>query len=291
MEKQAYLEIGNKCHCRCHMCRAYLIRNYEVSYSVALYRIIKLRNAGFKHIRLTGREPLTYTNIDVLIRQMKQNGCFVDITTTLLSDKANVIKSLECIDRLRVSLFATYDLHTYFYNTDKWDVFVKNIKTIKNWNRIKFTYTLTEKKGVINYSKSAANGIINFVKETKLTNYVFELFPDFINDKFTKKRTENVVQFIDVLLSNGINVEYYPIFTKNITICTVNKYRLYIKNNGDVYPCCNAGGEIGQDMPQEVLLGNIDMHSIDYLTSKKLINLDNTACNRCTRKFYKLMEK
>jgi len=292
--RQAYLEIGNKCHCKCHMCDAHKHPSEEVPVDVVLRRIQALSSEGFNHIRLTGREPMAHPDFDKILNYMEANNVDIDITTTLLTPDMKLVERLSGISRIRVSLFALYDNHSYFYNCSpkKWQIFMSNIKrlSILRDDVIKFTYTLTEKLGRPNYSMHAAHDLIKFVRESGISKYRFEFFPDFkyINGipKKEKKQMDSFFRQIDGYVKH----KSYDIETKNIRTCSVPHHRLYVKNNGDVYPCCNAGGELGQSLPEEVLLGNIDTHQIEGMSNSVITGIDNPICNNCTKKFYQLME-
>jgi len=236
---------------------------------------------------------MAHAHIGLILDSLKHLGTEVDITTTLLTPYPEHVMQLSNIHKLRISLFALYRAHARFYNTspNKWHTFVRNMLILANrrTKKIKFTYTLTEKDGVPNYTSDCAYDIIKFVNEINMSNYTFEFFPDFkyINcvPSDVAKRVSN---FISILQDN-VNFKLYTIETKKIQFCTVAEHRIYVKNNGDCYPCCNTGGEIGQDVPEETFLGNIDHRPVSDMSQVQL-HVNNPTCNNCTKKFYKLME-
>jgi len=275
------------------MCDAHKYPSDEVPISLVLLRLQRLQVGGFKHIRLTGREPMTHPDFDKILNYMEANDVDIDITTTLLTPDMKLVERLANICRIRVSLFALYKNHEYFYNCSpkKWQIFMSNIKrlSILRDDVIKFTYTLTEKAGRPNYSMHSAHDLIKFVRESGISKYRFEFFPDFKYIGGIPKKEKKQMDSFFRQITGYVKHKAYNIETKNIRTCSVPQHRLYVKNNGDVYPCCNAGGELGQSLPQDALLGNIDSNSVKWMSLTHLC-VDNPICNNCTKKFYQLME-
>ena len=77
-----------------------------------------------------------------------------------------------------------------------------------------------------------------------------------------------------------------------MTRCHIANSRWYIKTDGSIYPCCMAGGELGQTLETSLYIGNILTESVETLSDVATIplrNLDNPICDSCTPKYFKSM--
>ena len=75
-------------------------------------------------------------------------------------------------------------------------------------------------------------------------------------------------------------------------LCHINKFHAHIKRNGDVYPCCMSGGEVGQSLQDYFKLGNIfkedikDIYCRNYDKFKGINLADNSICKECTMRYF-----
>jgi radical SAM protein with 4Fe4S-binding SPASM domain len=290
--KIAYLEVGNQCFCNCVMCDIHKKPHEKINFDVFTSRVDKLIENGFNQIRLAGNDPLTHPDIIDMIFYIKtKTNSVLDITTTLLSPDPEVIRYTSLADILRVSLFAVYDEYEKFYNTKKWSLLCNNLKRLQYFNELIFNYTLVSgKNNYSNYSKEHALDLVKFVKNHVDFMYIFNIFPsiDYKSPNLSYDESYKISCFLDILNGEDINFSYIGQVYKKMSSCSVNSKSLYVRTNGDVYPCCMAGGEIGQELFPELLLGNIDKDSMDFLTTKKLTNLNNITCDYCTPKYWRL---
>ncbi len=294
IKKEAYLEISNKCYCRCVMCDMYKQHVEAVPLPRAQYRLLTLKGAGFNQVRITGKEPMLYPWFHELIDWMVDSSFDIDMTTTLLTSDPYKISKLKDFYKLRISLFAMYEQHSAFYNIrNAFGTILRNIVLLRELypNTIYFNYTLTELENDSNFTKQSAVNMQRFIKETGLTRYCFNIFPEFQYKKgITDEMTYRIYEFTRLLDSYGIVHDtclYHPMHR---TECDVNRHRIFIKHDGSAYPCCMASGEVGQATESQVLLGNIDTDSMDKLMLP-LSNLDNPICKWCTPKYFNLMDK
>lgn len=287
--KTAYLEVGNQCFCNCVMCDIHKKPHEKIDYNVFTSRVDKLIENGFNQIRLAGNDPLTHSYILDMILYTKQKDAILDITTTLLSEDVEVIRCTSLADILRVSLFAVYDEYEKFYNVKKFDLLCSNLQRLQYSNRLIFNYTLVSGRKN-NYSVEHANQLVDFVKTYINFNYIFNIFPaiNYSSPLLSQDEKDEISDFLHVLKTNSIIFVYIDQVYKKMSSCSVNSNSLYIRTDGDVYPCCMAGGEIGQELFPELLLGNIDKNSMQSIISKKLVNLNNQTCNYCTPKYWRL---
>lgn len=285
--KSAYIEVGNKCFCRCEMCDIYKKPHKKLNFSKFCDRVSKLKDFNFNKIRLAGNEPLTHPDIINMIDFLTKDNMVIDITTTLLTPDVRVLESISSIEKLRLSLFAVYDDYKKFYNVDKFDLFCKNLEILRRSRSktIIFNYTFTDG----NYTEESAKDLKKFVSTLSGLDYIFNFFPsiNYVSEISTEEKSK-----IKKFLSNisSINFNFYGFELRKMTKCTVHSKRLYVKIDGSVYPCCMSGGEIGQDLQPQLLLGNIDTDSLSSITSTALNNLNNIICDNCTQKYFNLME-
>ncbi len=276
--KSGYIEIGNYCHAKCISCNidnsVYVAPNISRVYS----RLEKLINSGFTKIRLTGKEPVTSPEFSNYVEFLKNSNIQVSIATTLLTKSMEVLETLSIIDELRISIHGFYDEYEKFMGVNKFERFTKNLDTLVSLRKSScmLSYTFVKSGRHTNFSYGSWERLKTFLKEYPIE---VEFFP--MHNNWNKIELSRMHNF-----TNINNLQLY----KNQYHCAVHDRKLYVKYNGDVYPCCMAGGEVGGTPASEVYLGNIDRISIEEIQRKKLINLNNEICRKCTPKYYKLME-
>ena len=283
---KCYLEVGNACFCNCPMCDIHSKPHKKIEFEVFKNRVDKLKKAGFKTIRLAGNDPLTHPQIIDFIDYIENRRMKVDITTTLLTPNKELVERVSKVDTLRLS-FSTIANFDRFYGVDKYVLFCKNFDTVCEIRKNGFIINYTFVESFKNYKYIDSNLLTRFLIYSPEFKGRVNFFPEIkYNVEWSQEEKENVENFIkDIKVPH----EYFDFTLKKMTKCTIHNKHLYIKVNGDVYPCCMSGGEIGQDSVDELFLGNIDSDNIKEIMSKKLENLNNYICDKCTPKFFNNM--
>lgn len=290
-------EISGRCVAKCVTCG---VRNQKMNCHPKFSNIIKairsLSKNGVKAIRFTGGEPLLADRFPEIIDECKRLGIYVSITTTLLTTNQDKLNALLKVNKFKVSLSAVEDEYSNFFGIDNkfFRAVRKNMRWLNN-NKKKFSinYTIFDK----NYSVTSIKKFINFIKDYKV-NYV-TFFPAL---EYSHKKAEKIVKNfkkcskLTTFKSNIDTIEKHFERRKDrkTIICHINKFHWHIKRNGDVYPCCMTGGEIGQKLNKMFLLGNIfkeDVKKIykreyDIFKDKNLAK--NDICKSCTQRYLML---
>jgi molybdenum cofactor biosynthesis enzyme MoaA len=299
MSKKFYLEVGEHCYARCISCDVYTQhRGYEF-YSKVLtleqnIQIIKdLIERGFSEVRFTGRDPLTYGEFEELTEDIHYLKIKKVINTTLLAQEISAIELCALYDEVIVSLSAVGNQYQSFFGVDKFHILDKNLRTLTaiSSGQVTLNYVVTK----MNCDMESLNAFFDYVMSLFCQKSILQImfFPELkYNDEVYSQESineinDNVIKIQDDFIRSGITTIYTPSFGgKKINKCSVMDRRLYIKSNGDVFPCCNTGGELGQKIYEECCLGNIK--TFDFKTTS--ISVNNSVCSRCTPKYYELMK-
>jgi len=274
MVDKVYLEVGNKCFCKCITCNVHHHR--AMALPVARRAVDKLHDYGVKQIRLCGNDPLTYRYFNSLVKYIKSKGMEVSVTTTLLA-KNIASKKLHLVDNLAVSLSAVGKHYNKFFIGGDWKLFKHNLSTVEQHIRINYTI----------YSNNiSVKEIIKFILFCNGKDVDVVIYPMIDYDGYKWGKMIHVKFKVLLMLLARFKYKYIPEYTKTRrTSCNVENNECYVKYNGDIYPCCMAGGEIGQQLYKELCLGNVFTDDLDEVFSKKLMNLDNPTCSNCTQKY------
>jgi len=290
------LEISNSCVAKCVTCK---YRDQKITSEKTSEDIIKIINdmakKGLRAIRLTGGEPIIAPGFPEIVNCCIDNKLKTSITTTLLTEKISHISLLKNMN-VKLSLSCVEDEYKNFFQIDNnWFKLVKrNLDILRNLKkRFSVNYTIFDK----NYSVSSIEKFVNFINPYH-PNYV-TFFPALnykeVPEKIQKEIVENFKKLSSIMKfkSNARTIEKHFIRRKerkNI-VCHINKFHAHIKRNGDVYPCCMSGGEIGQELLDMFKMGNIfeeDIQTIyernyDMFKGKNLAN--NPICKECTQRY------
>ena len=297
MSSKFYMEIGTGCFARCKTCDIHdKDRIHHVSYSDRLRTIRELMHWGFTEVRFTGYDPLTYERLQHLTQEIHYWNIKKVINTTLLSANLDDIVTCALYDEVIVSLSAVGDKYEEFFGVDRFHVLDKNLRSLLAITSGKVTINYVVTKDTRREDLFKFTEYMNSIKHFGLGKLNVMFFPELRYDDYwdnwpTDQMDCWLAGFKYKLLADGIPTTWTPSFKgKKIDYCCVFKQRLYIRSNGDVHPCCNSGGEIGQTVYDETCLGNILKDDINALIDNKaFIKVNNEVCNRCTPKYYRLM--
>jgi MoaA/NifB/PqqE/SkfB family radical SAM enzyme len=289
MLKTAYLEVGNKCFCRCKMCEAHLTERIEIGELDFVTRIDKLSQV-FERIRLAGNDPLTHPRVLDMVRYLRDRKLYTQIVTTLLATNTNSLSAAVECDHLKVSMPGLFHKYDEIIGLARWSLFNKNIHKVcelryaNGLPGVIFNYTFVKEN---NYTMEDAEDLIGFIQGLTYHTKV-EFFPALYYDQdWQPFEILEIIRFLKYV-SHYIPIDFPGFTTYRARYCDLNTDNLYVKCNGDVYTCCMAGGEIGQEPVEELRIGNIDTDTIQYLTSPaRGRDVDNYICDMCTPKYYK----
>jgi radical SAM protein with 4Fe4S-binding SPASM domain len=290
-------EISDKCTARCITCK---IREQDTGKKYVpseddYEQVIRtFRFAGVSHVRLTGGEPLLSKHFPFIVNHLVENKITASITTTLLTkDKENLSALLNLNSIIKVSCSAVGENFNSFYQIDNkyFDLMTENMKFLRN-NKRRFSVNYTVFKD--NYQKSAIRDFVDFINQ--FSPHYVTFFPAIGND---------VERFEEKVVSNIASIKHLMKFKSNVStiakhferrkiktkVCHANKFTAHIKYNGDMYPCCMTGGEVGQKLFSNFLMGNIfheDIRKIyrnkyEMFEDRKILN--NPVCDDCTERY------
>ena len=278
---KCYLEVGHACFCNCVTCSVPKAKPIELD--VILKRIDKL--GAFDTIRLAGHDPMSNPDIALIIDYIKDKGQKVDMTTTLLG---GLPENYEIIDGLAVSMLGVEHAYSIFHGARTFDKFLVNLKCFQDVVygvfTLNYTFAIHEKEA--NFTDGNIFAFFDFCKSHLHPYASIHLFPAIRYDRdYTTEELAQMHKFYMYTKYLSNPVTYFNQGLRMKKHCPAADQSLYVKLNGDCYPCCMAGGEIGQDLLPELLMGNIDTGKL-----KSITKVDNYICDKCTPKYYALKE-
>jgi radical SAM protein with 4Fe4S-binding SPASM domain len=293
-------EISGKCVAKCVTCK---ITQQGLEHHPTIEEITKvicdLSKYGTKSIRLTGGEPLLANRFDAIVRECLKNGITPSVTTTLLTKNEEHLKALLKCSRIKVSLPTVNERFKDFFCIDNsnFETVKNNLEFLrKNKKRFSVNYTIFDK----NYSLDSIQEFIAFINH--YSPFYVTFFPA-LNFEHTKCEEivknflacSNLTKFKSNIKT--IKKHFERRKPRKTVICHITKFHAHIKRNGDVYPCCMTGGEVGQELLKEFKLGNLFNESISEIYARSFSIFDdknlanNEICKNCTQRYLDLNNK
>ena len=293
-----YLEIADRCFSSCAMCDTKSQHNARLSIANARHIFTTLKTFNCKKVRFTGKEPMANSELPDFLVMCRKEGMHTDVLTTLLGPEW-MIPYLANSDIIRVSLSNIGRNYHRYFGVHKWPLFMRNFSALIEERSKVFDKTIivnyTIFSGNAYYSEiSAFVAFINVMQKLHNIKFIVHFFPAM---EIIGSRNYDAVMIHEMYENELKSAEFAHVLTKdNFSVqmhsCDMGRRHWYITTDGDIYPCCMSGGELGQRRHKELLLGNIYTSSIEELgdeSSKHLSNLCNPTCSNCTPKYFKQM--
>lgn len=286
ISRSIYMEIGNNCFCKCIDCDVndQPKGNQFINMDTIGIVMDKLEDLKVSSIRLTGYDPMSNPDLISHLTTNYPHFTYKILTTLLRWDPV----ILDC-DEIGVSLSGVGRFYNEYFKGGKWENFHKNFNMLtRNRHNIFINTTITE---VLN-SQERIQELVQFLNayqdDIKKVNIITSMTYGRKDPKAFEEMVHNELKNLQ-----NIHLKVLPMDdVKEQSICHVGKERFYLKGNGDIYPCCMAGGELGQNLLPELKIGNIFINSIDDLRKRLASSLivNNNICKNCTPKYYKINE-
>lgn len=281
-----YVEVGHKCYSICKSCDINDQPRPEIKMDAVNFEktLRILRQLGMnKQIRLTGYDPVSANFIaDVMLRNL-------DFEFKILTTLLRINPAVYIAKHLMVSLSATHEFYHEFFKVKKWELFVDNFDTVSLQRKdIELNVTLTD--------------VLMRVKPMMK-------FVDFVNSRSSSIQRVQFFNSMNHAYQHELSREDFKYFASKLLMpwdvewssdgapqrsCYVSRETIYVKLNGDVYPCCMAGGELGQNLVPSLKLCNIFDFESDIPALKAILDAGlphipkNKICDHCTPKYIKI---
>jgi len=289
-------EISGVCVAKCVTCNVHKQNKYHPTARENDLVLRKLHDCKVKSIRFTGGEPLLAPNYSDLIEFCNFYEIQTSIITTLLSQSASVNAALLNTDILKISLSAVGHNYSSFFGIDRsyFNLFDHNLRMLKQEGKeFEIYYTIFDG----NCSLKETTNFINYIYKfnPKKVHFFPAMFKEHDREQLKEvlKLIENTATF-DNNSSRVLEAFDLRDNLKDIK-CHINKFHMYIKSDGRIYPCCMTGGELGQSIDDDIfLMGNAFTDNITGIYKKNygmMRNLDTnncSACKDCTFKYKRL---
>jgi MoaA/NifB/PqqE/SkfB family radical SAM enzyme len=214
-----------------------------------------------------------------------------------LDYQQGLLEALLLIDNLRISLSAVKQFYnTYFQINNKWfDVVDSNLRLLlDNGKHLRIDYLLSERT----CRKEQLAEFINYVNElTEIygakrvgrVTYIKELGSAYKGDVTEAlaelRHLEKFNSNSDFALTRYIEEQNKPLPPK----CLIARYHMFVKSNGDTYPCCVSGGEVNENFDARLKLGN--MLSSENLKQNLFVDESFAPCRDCFNKYKAINER
>ena len=306
--KTLHMDVSNACNLNCEMCEWTYLRGETNSFpdlNVLKKRIDEAKKLGLKHVIIGScSEPLLYSKIEELVDYLKNKNIKIEINTNL-SFPYKISKRLKNIDHLIVSIDAP-DEETYkkIRIGGNFNQIINNIKKLKKYNlKIQLSYVIQRN----NYNKIV--DFVNLAKKLKVDSICLGSLVHLKEDIYNRvklnqkqfqdlqKELKNAKILADKLkLNHNLNQKFDIRFITNpVYPCYTTYFSLFIKSNGDVFPCCISIAD------KNLKIGNIYKESLKKIwLGEKFQKMRNIlkkeskpyVCQRCVgenfnKKIYK----
>lgn len=245
-----FVFLPNICNSSCYFCYVSPTKVSKVQLSdnvVENFEILatQSKKIGFETIRITGGEPLVFTNIDKIIQILKSNN----LNYTLLSNGQNLFKYFNLISsylpkKITISFHSVKYYNEIFKNEINFEELFKILKILQLKN-IEICISIL----FLNENKDEIKELTNYLYKNNIhnikiiypNNYLFDLFKEFqeisIESSFDQIRITDFNQKKCLLNYRGflsVNINNLSVYNccvnigerNNETICTKNNFNL-----------------------------------------------------------------
>jgi MoaA/NifB/PqqE/SkfB family radical SAM enzyme len=253
------LETLSGCACKCVMCKQWEDR---IQYTMENDQLTKFLNdykrLGGLQVNLTGGDPLYHKDF---VKTFSQDfGLRFDVTTTLITYDREKLNLLNKFKLLIVSISGAESMYEKVHGINAYELVKKNLIYIR-------------KKGINFKTNTVLNKVnlenLDWVEPfIELMNLLQPKFVTLIQNLFDEGSFSNINEVVKMFKDKALfkfsnasmgdrnkNRKKEP--TAKKYKCIIPYLHWHVKANGDVYPCCIMGGEVGQNLNSDFCFGNI----------------------------------
>ncbi len=272
--EQVVVDLTNSCNLKCIACWTHspLLKNpppphfyrEKIPEEILRKTIEEWKKLGVKRVRLTGGgEPLTYPKIVEVMKEIKEKGMLLCLTTNLYrisEEMKEVIR--ECVDELAVSIWAASpQVYTSLHPGTREEDFLKIYQDLKEIAQGKGKVTLAEVIMKGNYKEMVE--MVKMAKEVGADAVYFTLIDplpgtdSLLLDKKELKEVECLLPEVEREAEGGIELENWSGFKERVKSpsaekgfydwgrvdripCYVGWIFSRILADGSVVPCCRG---------------------------------------------------
>lgn len=268
-----FFELTSKCNLRCAHCYGSFssLEKKELNCSSIISILEKAKKYGTYQIDLTGGEPLLYKDLKKLLKYCYFNGFLVRIFTnlTLFNDNFLTMFKNYGIKEIVTSIDSCHaECHNQFRGVPK--SFEKTLYAIKILKDNNIPVAINSMIG--HHNKDHIEEMISFIDSLNVKSVLDVIIPEGRANGLKNSIQESAKIIKDVYEN------HYNIINKNaISVsCGIGNRFVYIKSNGNVYPCPSMTNDIN-------ILGSVQSFDIDRIW-EILTTKYNFNCNKKTDK-------
>lgn len=265
--KSIQLEVTEKCYTKCAMCKRWEKKDKDVlDFETTKKFLNDFEKLGGETIRFTGGEPLTYPEF-AEFEKLNPSLKYTITTTLVTKDKKKLEAIANRFTGVKVSFSGAGDMYEKIHGVDYYENVVRNLGYLV-------------KKGVKPTIALVLNSINleNLDWVDRYINVMHLIRPGRITitlDLFEEERgKKEIKEFYKKFEKCPVKYTQSPFHNQKIgknlkkMKCIVPYIHWHVKASGEVYPCCMTGGEIGQELDKNMLLGNIKEQSLEEIFNK-----------------------
>lgn len=229
-----FFELTSKCNLKCAHCYGSFSSSQqkELNYLDIVSILEKSKEYGTYQIDFTGGEPLMYKDLDKLLEYCYLNGFLVRIFTNLTLFNENFLRLFEKygIKEIVTSVDSCHsECHNQFRGVPK--SFERTLDAIKVLKDNNIPVTINSMVG--QHNKEHIEEMIEFIDSLNVKSVLDVIIPE-----GRANELDNSIQESAKIIKD-IYENHYNIIDKNaISVsCGVGDRFVYIKSNGNVYPC------------------------------------------------------
>lgn len=245
IKKKVHIGTTNGCNMRCKHC--YMAAGTAQLKTIDMNKTIQLvsdlnRVYGLLEVVISGGEPLTYENIEDLLRGLKENYIILFTNGTLISEK-NIDLIAECCDEVQIS-FEGVDKEFYskIRGEQNYDKVLHAIQLLKERN-VKIVLAVTMLPDTIS---DIRDNLVQFVRNINYSNLEVRLSDEVEMEGnalrmdmsvYNRKESKSVItNLVRQLVKMGCAVQNNDIRNTRFTNCGIGT-NVIIHYDGNIYPC------------------------------------------------------
>jgi MoaA/NifB/PqqE/SkfB family radical SAM enzyme len=265
--KSIQLEILSDCPCKCVMCKQWKEREQSYIEPEKLTAFFKeYKRLGGCQISITGGDPIYYKDFVKVFSQ--DHDLRFDITTTLITNDKEKLDLLSKFKLIIVSISGADEMYKNIHGINAYDLVIKNLTYLRE-KGLKFKLNTI----LSNDNLTDLSWVEKYVNDM---NILQPKYVTFLQNLFSDENLKNVSEFMKIINSKATfkHSNCSSDGRKNKSgkekkfqkcKCIVPYLHWHVKPTGDVYPCCIAGGEVGQDLDKSFCFGNIFVDGLDVI--------------------------
>ena len=245
IKKRIHIGTTNGCNMRCEHC--YMSAGMLPLETIDLQKTIQLvsdmnKIYGELEVVVSGGEPLTYSNIETLLKAIKKNHIILFTNSVLISEQ-NIEVISECCNEVQISFEGvSREIYSKVRGEENYDIALQAIELLKSHN-VKIVLAITILPDTLS---DIQKNLIRFINKINYDNLEVRLSDEIemsgnalqmdLSGYEKKKSKAVVIELIKKLSRMGCTVQKNELRNTPFTNCGIGT-NVVINFDGKIYPC------------------------------------------------------